>query len=102
MPGLYHVKSLHIMRSIQTFKVIRREGATPTNSNRRRLFVQELRPRDEGRQIPARPAWAFSIQAVDSTPATALPASAKSGPQGGLRCRAGSSPDEATCSHPAR
>ena len=27
------------MRRIQTFKVNRREGATPTNSNRRRLFV---------------------------------------------------------------
>jgi len=39
MPGLKQVKSLQIMRRTQTFKVIRREGATPTNSNRPRLFV---------------------------------------------------------------
>ncbi|HOE43779.1 MAG TPA: hypothetical protein PLB25_19440, partial [Rhodoferax sp.] len=32
MPGLKQVKSLQIMRRTQTFKVIRREGATPTNS----------------------------------------------------------------------
>jgi len=44
------------MRRIQTFNVIRREGATPTNSSRHRLFVQESRPRDEGSSIPVRPA----------------------------------------------
>jgi hypothetical protein len=34
------VKSWQIMRRIQTFKVIRREGATPTNSNWHRLFCR--------------------------------------------------------------
>ena len=37
--SLQQVKSLRIMRRIQMFQVMRREGATPTHSNRHRLSV---------------------------------------------------------------
>jgi len=45
----------------ESHEVVRREGATPTNSNRRRLLVWELRPRGEGSSIPAHPAWGRQI-----------------------------------------
>jgi hypothetical protein len=67
--GQQQVKSLQFPKRIQeSHEVIRREGATPTNSNQRRRLVWESRPRDEGGSIPARPASDMASREVIFNP----------------------------------